>query len=103
MVREIILITINPLESSVLQEYLKRLFIKQFLDFFNSNKLLSTKQWQFRNLNSTVLALLNSFNNWYINIDKGDTNGVSFLDIKKVFDTTDHSISEDSLFSSSHI
>ena len=98
MVREIILITINPFQSSVLQEYLKRLFIKQLLDFFDSNKLLSTKQWRFTNLNSTVLALLNSFNNWYINIDKGDTNGVSFLDIKKVFGTIDHSISEDSLF-----
>ena len=31
-------------------------------------------------------------NNWYVNIDKGDTNGVIFLDIKKAFDTIDYSI-----------
>ena len=70
----------------------EKIIYKQLLDFFNSNKLLSTKQWGFRNLHSTVLALLNSSNNWYINIDKGDTNGVIFLDIKKAFDTIDHRI-----------
>ena len=61
----------------------EKIAYKQLLDFFNSNKLLSTKQWGFRNLHSTVLTLLNSFNNWYINIDKGDTNGVIFLGIRK--------------------
>ena len=58
-----------------------------------SHKLLSTKQWGFRNQHSTVLALLKSSNNWHINIDKGERNGVIFLDIKKAFDTIDHSIS----------
>ena len=38
----------------------EKIIYKQLLDFFNSNKLLSTKQWGFRNLHSTVLALLNS-------------------------------------------
>ena len=42
-------------------------------------------------MHSIVLALLNSSSNWYINIDRGDTNTVIFLDIKKAFDTTDHS------------
>ena len=49
----------------------EKIIHKQLLDFSNSNKLLSTKQWGFRNLHSTVLAHLNSSNNWYINIDKG--------------------------------
>ena len=70
----------------------EKIIYEQLLDFFISNKLLNTKQWAFRNLHSIVLALLNSSNNWYINIDKGDTNGVIFLDIKKAFDTIDHSI-----------
>ena len=70
----------------------EKIIYKQLLDFFNSNKLLSTKQCWFRNLHSTVLALLNSSNNWYINIDKGDTNGIIFLDIRKAFNTIDHSI-----------
>ena len=72
-------ISVLPLIARVFEE----IIYKQFLDFFNSNKLLSTKQWGFRNLHS---------NNWYINIDKGDTNGVISLDIKKAFDTIDHSI-----------
>ena len=75
-----------------LARYFEKIIYKQVLDFFNSNKLLSTKQWGFRNLHSTVLALLNSSNNWYININKGDTNGVIFLNNKKAFNTIDHSI-----------
>ena len=73
----------------------EKIIYKQLLDFFNSNKLLSTKQWGLINLHSTVLAFLNSSNNWYINIDKGRGGtqiGVIFLDIKKAFDTIDHSI-----------
>ena len=50
-----------------------------------------------QNLHLTVLTLLNSSNNWHINIDKGDTNGVIFLDIKKAFNAIDHSISLEKL------
>ena len=35
----------------------EKIICKQLLDFFSSNKLLSTKQWRFRNLHSTVLTL----------------------------------------------
>ena len=47
---------------------------------------------KFRPLRSTALALTDCSNNWPINIDKKGTNFSVFLDIKKVFDTIDHSI-----------
>lgn len=44
-------------------------------------------------MNSTLTALLEATNNnWYLNIDNGLINGVLFLDLKKAFDTVDHSI-----------
>ena len=39
-----------------------------------------------------MTALLVTTNNWYLNIDDGLINNVLFLDLKKAFDTADHSI-----------
>ena len=36
-----------------------------------------------------LLHLLNSTDNWRLNIDKGQINGVVFIDLKKVFDIVD--------------
>ena len=43
-------------------------------------------------MHSTLTALLEVTNNWYLNIDDGLLNSVLFLDLKKAFDTVDHSI-----------
>jgi len=43
-------------------------------------------------MHSTLTALLETTNNWSINIDKGLLNGVLFIDLKKAFDTIDHEI-----------
>ena len=43
-------------------------------------------------MHSTLIALLEATNNWYLNIDDGLINSVLFLDLKKAFDTVDHSI-----------
>ena len=34
--------------------------------------------------------MLKSTNQWRLNIDKGQINGVVFIDLKKAFDTVDH-------------
>ena len=43
-------------------------------------------------MHSTTTALLETKNNWSINIDNGLLNGVLFIDLKKAFDTIDHEI-----------
>ena len=43
-------------------------------------------------IHSTIHALQKSINNWPLNIDRGKTNAVIFLDLKKAFDTADHDI-----------
>ena len=44
----------------------------------------------FRSWHSALTALLETSNNWCVNIDKGLRNGVIFVDFKKAFDTIDH-------------
>ena len=48
------------------------------------NNLLSSHRLGFRQLHSTVTALLEAINNWALNIDKGGVNAVVFLDSKIV-------------------
>ena len=47
---------------------------------------------RFRPMHSTLTALLEVTNSCYLNIDDGLLNSVLFLDLKKAFDTVDHSI-----------
>ena len=43
-------------------------------------------------MHSNLAAWLEATNNWYLNVDDGLINSVLFLDLKKAFDTVDHSI-----------
>ena len=63
-----------------------------FYAYLNNNNLLNNCQSGFRSLHSTLTALLESTNNWSLNIDNGLINGVIFIDLKKAFDTIDHTI-----------
>ena len=56
------------------------------------NEILGKTQWECRSLHFTTLALTNCISDWLVNIDRGNVNMVVFLDIKKAFDATDHSI-----------
>ncbi|CAB3990185.1 Hypothetical predicted protein, partial [Paramuricea clavata] len=65
---------------------------EQLYEYLNNNNPISTSQSGFRSLHSTLTALIEATDNWSINIDKGLLNGVIFIDLKKAFDTIDHTI-----------
>ena len=70
----------------------EKLIYGELYNYFIKNNLLGNKQFGFRSLHSTALALGKSVNHWLMNIDNGKMNSVVFLDIKKAFDTINHEI-----------
>ena len=77
---------------SVVAKIFEKLIFEQLYGYLNNNNLISTSQSGFRTLHSTLTALIEAVDNWSINIDNGLLNGVTFIDLKKAFDTIDHSI-----------
>ena len=61
-------------------------------DYFAKNNLLSQQQYGFRNNHSTSLAITNLYENLLQNLDKKLISCVVFLDIRKAFDSVNHSI-----------
>ena len=85
-------ISILPVVSKIIE----KVIFKQLYEYLTRNNLLTVSRqicWQFfRPMHSTLTALLEATNKWYLNIDDGQINSVLFLDLKKAFDTVDHSI-----------
>ena len=81
---------------SVIPQYrsqnFRKLIYDQLYQYLNENGLLNSGQSGFRSLQSTLTALLETNDNWCVNIDRGLLNGVIFIDLKKAFDTIDHEI-----------
>jgi retron-type reverse transcriptase len=80
-----------PVISVVAKIFVKFTF-EQLYEYLNNKKLISSSQSGFRSLHSTLTALIEAMDNWSINIDKGLLNEVIFIDLKKAFDTIDHTI-----------
>jgi len=70
----------------------ERIVYNQFYEYLTENNIISCNQSGFCSLHSTATALLEATDNWAFNIDKSNVNAVIFLDLKKAFDTVDHSI-----------
>ena len=70
----------------------EKIIYDQLYQYLNENDLLSSGQSGFRSLHSTLTALLETNDNWCVNIDRGLLNGVIFIDLRKAFDTIDHEI-----------
>ena len=70
----------------------ERIIYDQLYSYLSRNKLVTKHQSGFRSLHSTVTALLDATNEWYFNVDQGNTNVVVFLDLAKAFDTVSHEI-----------
>ena len=76
----------------VVSKLIERVVFNQFYGYLNENNILTESQSGFRPRFSTEITLLEETNEWIKNIDKSLLNGVIFLDLKKAFDTMDHSI-----------
>ena len=71
---------------------MERIVHTQIYAHLNVNNLLSEAQFRFRNNHSTSTCIHKLLNDVYLNIDNGLMTGVVFLDLKKAFDTVDHTI-----------
>ena len=74
----------------VIARLLEKLIHEQLFSYFND--YLYKKQSGFRPKYLTQTALLNTSNQWLLNIDKGDYNLAVFLDLRKAFDTVNHNL-----------
>ena len=76
---------------SVISKVFEKIF-NQMFQYLMDNDILAKFQSGFIPLHSTLKALLDATNKWYLNIDNGKTNAIQFIDLKKAFDTIDHEI-----------
>ena len=77
---------------SVVAKIFEKLIFKQLYEYLNNNNLIIASQPGFRSLHSLLTALIEATDKWSINIDNKLLNGVIFIDLKKAFDTIDHTI-----------
>ena len=75
----------------------EKLVYDQTYAYFLNIDLLGDRQFGFRSLHSTALALSKVTNTWLLNLDSGKMSSVVLLDIQKAFDTIDHQILLDKL------
>ena len=75
-----------------ISKILERVLYDQLYSYLTKYELLSNCQFGFRKVHSTATALLNSTNDWYVNLDRKKFNLVVLIDLKKAFDTVDHRI-----------
>ena len=71
---------------------LERIPHDQLFKFLQTNNVLKDNQAAFRKLYSTMTSLIASIDYWYENIACSKINLTIFLDLKKAFDTVDHTI-----------
>ena len=70
----------------------EKLVYDQMYSYLNDNKLLYSKQSGFSSMHSVLSCLLKCTNDWYLSLDKGNFTSVTFIDLKKAFDTVNHEI-----------
>ena len=76
----------------VLARLFKKLVANQLCQHAIYNGLLSPAQSAYRHFHYTVIHLLKNTNDWYSGLDTGRLVGLTFIDLKKAFDTVDHGI-----------
>lgn len=76
----------------VVSRLFEKLIYDQLYTHLCNNHLLFTGQPGFRLLHSVLTSLLKCINDWYFKLDKEKHTSVTFIDLKRAFDTVDHQI-----------
>ena len=76
----------------VISRLFEKLVIEQLHDFMEENGHFTSDQYGFLRQRSTLTCLLKMSNDWYNGLDLGKLVGLVSIDLKKAFDTGDHSI-----------
>ena len=76
----------------LLEKYLKKIMKIKILNYIEKFKILGENQFGFRNRRSTVDALANIVENIRLEKEKGNNSTTVFIDLKKAFDTVNHSL-----------
>lgn len=76
---------------NILSKTIERVVYNQLADYLEENFFLSKHQYGFRRKRSTSDAVTKLTNNIRENMDKGKVTGALFMDLKKAFDTVNHS------------
>ncbi len=79
-------ISLLPIISKMLEKHVQR----YFLDWVESESLISRDQWEFLNGRSTNGALVTIVDKWHRCLERGSDVCAVFLDLKKAFDTVPH-------------
>ena len=77
---------------SVVAKGFERIIYDQVYAYLSEHSIIWKSQPRFRSIHSTVTSLLEATDSLAFVIDRGNVNSVVFLDLKKAFDTVDHTI-----------
>ena len=77
--------------AKLLETCIKKQFV-EFLEFLNTNNIITPCQSAYLANHSTITALHKMVDDWSDNINNGSITAACFLDLTKCFDTVNHSI-----------
>ena len=77
--------------TSVFSKLMERLIVTNLLSYLSMHKLISNEQHGFLSRRSTATNLLESLNDWSLNIENGKCQKVAYIDFAKAFDSVCHS------------
>ena len=77
---------------SLVVKAFERIMYNQGYVYLSEDSIISKSQSGFHSIHSTVTDLLEATDSWAFDIDRGNVNALVFLDLKKTFDTVDHTI-----------
>ena len=77
---------------SVVSKILERAVHNHLYSYVSQNSVLNVHQSGFRPGHSTETSLVDMVDDWLDNINSGKMTGVAFIDLRKAFDTVNHSM-----------